>query len=761
MQNCSECQESIDFICTTCQTFSCKECISKHKEENCYLDKPKTYFSRLLAAKRENIEEHFENYNKMDKQLLILKGVLNKQELDTSIQEIIKKDIENMESYCRNIDEAEEKLERYEEELKKEVPIIEMLEKIKGLEDSFDVPKLDDDTIEILLIHNAYVEPDNKNDKGEELKQTERQLQICLINQIDNFINKIQELATKYVDDANRLKQDMKNLEANYKQMKQKYADEEAELKKGMSEGYKEREKLEKKDKVNEQKKKFEELLSEYTKLDTKYKSQNSELDSLKSKLSSIEQSNENLVANIKTVEEPYKKEKQALSNLIEEIKKDKEECRKYMEEVKDSLKKRINELVKPIKEVNEKVGLQAKKASKIFGKLRELCKNTISDVDYISNEKSSLQVKIDWDNNDIDQIYINLKEIIKRMNNAYLNIKTEKETEIKRLEKEISKSNRLIESCKITIKSMEDSITNKEVEFTKYMNYFNQRSISFKEMKEENTRLTKVEDDLRKQLEDSKNNESNLTQRYNTLQQDCNTLNQEKSKLMENIKTLENDFKNLKDENKRIKRELEDSNTKIRSLKDTDTRLEKDNASLKENLENYKQENESLKNQIKEEDNKLPIVKHKGNVAHEENKAKKSKGVCNIKLIDDIHSHEIFTTGTLKKVTKENVYEKKSIESLSKICCFCLTGKAEMKAVCVYHSTCKTCFNKAERDCKLCKVSGFKPLDFGCDNCKNIVSLSDINILICMYKNCNYCIKTGTSNTSKVTRYKLPVRVL
>jgi len=972
MQNCPECQESIDFVCTTCQTFFCKSCTSQHKEEYCYLDKPKTYFSRLLAVKEENIGEHVQKCNNMDEQLLILKQVLNKQGLKTSVQEIIKEDIENMESYCRKVDEAETKLEWYEEELKKEVPIVEMFKNIRQLEDSFDVPKLHDDTMKILLVQNAYVEPDKKNDKGEGLKQAERELQICLENQINDWINRIQELATKYPDNAKRSKQDMNNLEVNYELIKEKYNNEEAELKKEsekliqenekllednkklkkekeeyedeikskervkveitkeienqqsklnniaaeIEEKFKTKKELEKKnskqaldlktiteklaikeeelnrldkelneiigkveaqthnlnqvnkqssekekvydglvkednakkeileleekkkdlvqqyniiktdiedlskvkenygkeniklqeknlelgkqghrleselknwkqecdkkseehvkinneieasykqkseleskvknlneefmklnkkalqsykqqmkEKVNEQKSKLEELLLQYKELDGKYKLQNSELDHLKSKLSSIEQSNKNLVVNIEVVKEEYKKEKQVPSNLIKDLKdeipkhnhalyhrideitKDK---KKYMRELKDSVKTRMNELAKYIKEASEKIGFQVKEASKRSVELRELHKNA----------KSPSQVKIDSDKSDIDQIYTNIKKAKKGIRDAYLKIKTEKEIEIKRLEEEISKSNSLIEAYEITIKKMANLIRDRENELAQHVNLVNQKNIPLEEMKKENTRVTKAEDEPKKQLGDSKNNESDLVQRYNKSQQDCNTLQQEKSKLMENVKTLQKDLKNLQDENKRIRRELGDSHTKIRSLEDTNTTLEKDN--------------------------KLPVAEHKGKVIHEEN-----KDICNIQAI---YSHEIFLTGTLKNVTKENVYETKSIKLLSEICCFCLTGKAEMEAVCVYHLRCHKCFNKTKRDCKLCKVFGFKPLDFACDNCKSIVSLSDVNILICMYKNCNYCMKTGTSNTSKVTRYELPVRVL
>jgi len=170
----------------------------------------------------------------------------------------------------------------------------------------------------------------------------------------------------------------------------------------------------------------------------------------------------------------------------------------------------------------------------------------------------------------------------------AYLDSEIEKETDIKKLEKEIAELDNSIEEYKETIKKMEDSIKNKEVELMKYVDLLNQKNISFEETEKENTRLAKAEAELKKQLEDSKNSESNLIQR-------CNTLQQEKNKLEEHIKALEKGLNDLEDEDKRVKRELEDLSNKILSLEDTKTALEKDNASLKEDLKNYNQENEAL----------------------------------------------------------------------------------------------------------------------------------------------------------------------
>ena len=651
------------------------------------------------------LEEHFENYDKMKKELSILKKLLNEQELSTSAQQKIKEDIKNIEDYYKEVDKAKAKLEEHEKELKKEVPIVEMFENIKRLEDDFDVPELNDETKEILLA---------QNDEEKGLKQAESELQVCLENKISGFINEIQESATRYANNANKSRQDVTNLKMNYKQMKQKYADKEAKLMKAISEKSKiqeelngknneliqENEKLlegneklkkekekyedeikskaeitkeienlqsklsnitaeiekklkknkklenknnkqtlalktitgklaitekyisekekelnevkgkveaqkhnldklnkkcseeekavlvkvqgdtkeeivelkEKKDLVQEydllktmvedlikvkedytkenlelkkqrhqleselkglrekyteenkehekiknetkalcnqkddleskvnnfnekfmelnkkelqsykqkvkekvikQKNKLEKLLSQYTELDRKHKLQNSELDNLKSELSSAEQDNKKLIASIAKVEEEYGKEKQVLSNFINDLKgkiskhdhalySRLEEIKKYMEEVKNSLKTRINELANHIKEVNEKVVFRAKEVSKVFGKLRKLCKNKVSNVNYISNEQSSPKINIDLNKRDMNQIYINIKEIIQRMNNAYSKIKNEKETKIKRLNDEIVNHNNSIEEYKKIIKNKEAQLTKK-----------------------------------------------------------------------------------------------------------------------------------------------------------------------------------------------------------------------------------------------------------------------------------------------------------
>jgi len=642
-----------------------------------------------LAVKSENIKEHSERCDKIKKQLLILKEALNKQELDMSMQQIIKKDIENMESYCRKVDKAEAKLEEHEKELKKEVPIVETFEKIKRLKDNFDVPKLNDDT-------KVYLEAGKKDDEGEGLKPARCELQICFKTQIDDLIHKVQESATKY---AERLKQDMNNLNVNYEQMKDEYADEEAELRKGIAEKCKAQKELRKKN---------EELLEDNEKLKKKKEQYEDDIKNQISKLNSItaeieeglkklerennkQELNDVIIQveaqnhNLYQLKEEYHQKEDVIDELIEkeanieeeiiesevnkedllqkynilkidvenprELKEDymkknielekenlelrermdqleselevwKHKCAKENEEhvklknkiealfnqksdleskVKDSLETRINEFANYIKEVSEKIETRAKKASEVFTKLRELCKNIILNVDYINNEKSSSQVKIDLDKSDINQIYINLEEIIKRIGNAYLNIKSEKEAEIEVLKEDITE-------CKEILEDRENCIRDKEVEFIelmRHMNPSNQKETSSCEIQGENTGLTENKGEFNKELEDLKNNEVNLVKR-------CDILHQERSKLKEDIivlekslKDLEKDIKDLEDENIKIRGESEDLNNKILSLEGIKTTLEKDNALLKEVLKNSQQENESLKKQTEEQQSK------------------------------------------------------------------------------------------------------------------------------------------------------------
>ena len=98
--------------------------------------------------------------------------------------------------------------------------------------------------------------------------------------------------------------------------------------------------------------------------------------------------------------------------------------------------------------------------------------------------------------------------------------------------------------------------IKNKEVGLKQYTNLLTQEKAS---LEEKNARLTKAEAKLKKQLEDSKNNESNLVQKYNKLKQ-------EKGKVNKNATTLEKDLSN-----------------KIPSLGNTKTKSEKNNASVNE----------------------------------------------------------------------------------------------------------------------------------------------------------------------------------
>jgi len=903
--------------------------------------------------------------------------------------------------------------------------------------------------------------------KGENLKLT---------NQKHKLESELKDLEQKY-DKKNgeheEIKKEIKDLCKQKSDLEKRIKNFDEEfMKQNKEELQRRRQKMKKK--VTEQKKKFNELLLQYKELDGKYKSQSLELDNLKNELNSTKEDNKNLVAKIKILKEQHKEEKQALINLIgnlkgkiskrdhvlycrlEEIKKDK---KKYMEEVNNFLGKKINEFANHIKEVRRRIETRAKEASELFTKLRELCSNTISNINYINNEESFSEVKIDLNKSDINQIYIYVQEIIQRMNNAYLKLESEKEAEIERLEKDIVEH-------KETIESREDSIRDKEVELIEYINLLKQKEISLEEMKKENTKLTKAKYELSERLEDFRNNEINLEEKYNKLKEEkgklkeiitalegelkylenenkrikgesevlntkisrlrstkatleeyntfketeikklneeiieLNTsirdkeaklmrytsslnkektsleeMQEEKSKVDDNIKILEKDLKDLKDENEKVKRESEDLNNEILSLENTKTKLEKDNASLKEDLKNYKQGNKSLKKQIEEEqskaeklkkeihtfkkreaeltsciknvkenpfkliedklsvikqiiikteervinldkrfksvietiseakdnskkeqspskqiditkednqkerqkfildiqsiigefellknktqdllanevkatrevvitqfkgicqliyqrelrlvkeiegsyetakeklstaikvgnsitsklnklkplmiklkyevprrvvakdyvaidiieeykkeDNKSPVAESKGKLVREENKAKESKGICNIQLVDAIYPHEIFISGILKDVTKENLYEIKFIKLASQICCFCLKEKARQKAVCLYHSRCNKCLIKTKKDCILCQAFGFKPLDFACDHCKSIVSLPEMDISTCMHKKCNYCTKTGICKICNGMRPKLSVRVL
>jgi len=425
MQNCSECQKSIEFVCITCQALFCKKCTTKHKGENCRLDKPQTYFLRLLAAKREKILEHFEDCNKVEKYLLILKEALNKQEVNVYTQKVIKEDVENMENYYKKVNEAKGKLEGHEEEIKKEVGIVEMFEKIKGLEDNFNVPKLNDHTKKILLVQNAYVGAAKENTEREGLKQTEHELHVCLENQIDDWINGIQESTTKYVGG---LKQDMNNLKVKYKQMKQKYADEEAELMKGITEGCKVKEELEKKK---------EELMQENNKL---------------------LEGNEKLKKKRKEYRDMVMNEQRAKEEITEEITNQQRKLNNIIAEfgekskINNELEKKNNEQALNLKTITEKLNEVKGKFETQTHELERLDKKCSQKEKIINNlakeedDKKEEILELEWKKKDLLQEYNKLKtdvEGLKIIKEDY----TKENSKLKEENLELSKQRHRLES--------------------------------------------------------------------------------------------------------------------------------------------------------------------------------------------------------------------------------------------------------------------------------------------------------------------------
>jgi len=96
-----------------------------------------------------------------------------------------------------------------------------------------------------------------------------------------------------------------------------------------------------------------------------------------------------------------------------------------------------------------------------------------------------------------------------------------------------------------------------------------------------------------------------------------------------------------------------------------------------------------------------------------------------------------------LKDITKNNIYERKSMELMSKVCCHCLKENPEVQANCSYHSRCKECEGKTISDCILCKACNFKALKFDCINCYRPKRLLKLDPFNCLHMMCNECNKT------------------
>jgi len=110
-------------------------------------------------------------------------------------------------------------------------------------------------------------------------------------------------------------------------------------------------------------------------------------------------------------------------------------------------------------------------------------------------------------------------------------------------------------------------------------------------------------------------------------------------------------------------------------------------------------------------------------------------------------------------------MYEQKSMELMSKVCCHCLKENPEVQANCSYHSKCKQCDGKTISDCILCKACNFKALKFQCVNCNQFKCLLNLNLFKCLHMICKACSittccrKCFTKNKNLLVNSVSPVR--
>jgi len=110
--------------------------------------------------------------------------------------------------------------------------------------------------------------------------------------------------------------------------------------------------------------------------------------------------------------------------------------------------------------------------------------------------------------------------------------------------------------------------------------------------------------------------------------------------------------------------------------------------------------------------------------------------------------------TGIFKGITKDNMYEQKSMKLMSKVCCHCLKENPEVQANCSYHSRCRQCWRKTIDDCILCKACNFKALKFECANCYQSTCLLNLNHFSCLHMICKTCSNTTYCKKCS-TKYK------
>jgi chromosome segregation ATPase len=228
--------------------------------------------------------------------------------------------------------------------------------------------------------------------------------------------------------------------------------------------------------------------------------------------------------------------------------------------------------------------------------------------------------------------IFSDVKEIIKRMDNAYKDLRSKSEAEIQELNKKVTESNNLIEG--------------KDAEITEHKNSLNQVSGSLEELKEKCNTLTK-------QLNDSITKERSLSQEYNSLEEVSN----DKIAELKNLSIIRDQkIKELNEENNALKKRKIEHDNCTKNTKVNICKLIEELLVIKQNI--TQKLNQAIA-QINEARVKLKNDTANIHRSEEKDKVEKHKLVKKMKSnIEELRS----SIGSLTKVVKDIPVKKTEI---------------------------------------------------------------------------------------------------
>jgi len=425
MQDSTNCEHrSIEFVCTSCRSFICKECIGKHSNISCYIDNPNNYFSRLLCVKQENLEDYLSTLETIKKQveekfistnddIQLINGI--KEELK-NLEEQIKKDekIEDPSSLLSKFMELDNNIPSFysSEENVKKIPkedkeLSEEIKKMEELSEEFENMKkmhaIEEEEHKKIMteIYNQQVELNRKNNElekeNERLSDTNMRLKE-IEAEYDEIAKNIESDKERLINEFTSKQNELQNLEEQIAKMSEEKTKIDEECKKKLSELNTVTTKVKKHEKAFEglgvATGKLDEIEFEITK-------QSDELKKLKKKCSEKKEENEKLnfeeakaKKSLNGIEDKRKKlieESNQLNATLKGLKDSIEECKKN----KANIEKECNLLTKKLSQLSGNYHIKVKEAfvNKVkvaIGKLQHIISENNKEI----NEKLDIKIK-------------------------------------------------------------------------------------------------------------------------------------------------------------------------------------------------------------------------------------------------------------------------------------------------------------------------------------------------------------------------------